>query len=389
MRQILILAILALSSHISFSQTADSSAVVLRGKIVQPNSDSLELTDDRNQIISVIHLNAQNEFYQSVEIEGGYYQLSDGTEYLKLYLKPGFNLKIFLHTAKFDETLRFDGNGADCNNFLIKKLLLSEEIGIREIPAYHYYMVENEFVAYQDSVRQAKIDLLNAYESLDPDFRHLETHNINFEYAYRLEQYPYGYRMLRKDSSFQLSKNFPDPYQYMILDDKKLYVLESFWRLADAYVRMDMEKEMNKPKGYRGLDKIEIYYNYDLKLGSMAAKEWAMNYELDDSVKVEALAEYMKIVKNEKFKKELKDLYEYFSDTEEDEIFTAEELMLEVDAFEDFDKKQAEPAVPFALKDANSKPYALSTFKGKYLYINIWSYLSPVSMLASHEMEAV
>jgi hypothetical protein len=175
----------------------------------------------------------------------------------------------------------------------------------------------------------------------------------------------------------------------MILDDKKLYVLESFWRLADAYVRMDMEKEMNKPKGYRGLDKIEIYYNYDLKLGSMAAKEWAMNYELDDSVKVEALAEYMKIVKNEKFKKELKDLYEYFSDTEEDEIFTAEELMLEVDAFEDFDKKQAEPAVPFALKDANSKPYALSTFKGKYLYINIWSYLYPVSMLASHEMEAL
>ena len=106
--------------------TSKKDYVLLEGEINNPNSDSLLI---RNQNLSkVFHLDENNRFSDTLKVEPGIYMLYDGKETASIFLKNGYELELTIDTEAFDETISFEGNGAEQSNFLAKKGSLEEEL---------------------------------------------------------------------------------------------------------------------------------------------------------------------------------------------------------------------------------------------------------------------
>ena len=100
--------------------------VTLSGKITNPISDSLVVIKD--DIIKSIKVNEDGTFLDTLRVETRNYKLFDGQEQASIYLKNGYNLRVTLDANVFDETIKFEGVGAEANNYLAKKMLLQERL---------------------------------------------------------------------------------------------------------------------------------------------------------------------------------------------------------------------------------------------------------------------
>ncbi|MDC9722521.1 MAG: TlpA disulfide reductase family protein [Urechidicola sp.] len=100
--------------------------VTLSGKITDKSSDSVVV---RTRTFSrTIAVNEDGTFSDTLKVEAGFYNFYDGNESTNIYLKNGYDLTITLDTKEFDESIAFTGNGAESNNFLAKKALISEKL---------------------------------------------------------------------------------------------------------------------------------------------------------------------------------------------------------------------------------------------------------------------
>ncbi|MFS4455664.1 TlpA family protein disulfide reductase [Maribacter sp. 2304DJ31-5] len=101
--------------------------VSLSGVITNKKSDSLTLVN-RAGIIKNFQLKEDGSFSDTLKIEQGKYALFHGNERTSIYLKNGYDLKLFLDTKEFDETITYEGKGAETNNYLVQTALLQEKI---------------------------------------------------------------------------------------------------------------------------------------------------------------------------------------------------------------------------------------------------------------------
>jgi len=98
----------------------------LSGKITDKSSDSVVV---RTRTFSrTIAVNEDGTFSDTLKVESGFFNFYDGNESADIYLKNGYDLNITLDTKEFDESIAFTGNGAESNNFLAKKALISEKL---------------------------------------------------------------------------------------------------------------------------------------------------------------------------------------------------------------------------------------------------------------------
>ncbi|MCB4797750.1 TlpA family protein disulfide reductase [Neotamlana laminarinivorans] len=99
--------------------------VTLSGKITNKNSDSLLV---RSRTYSkTIQVNENGTFTDTLKVEPGVYNFFDGVESTSIFLKNGFDLDITLDTKEFDESITFEGSGAEHSSFLAKHNLMVEE----------------------------------------------------------------------------------------------------------------------------------------------------------------------------------------------------------------------------------------------------------------------
>ena len=107
-------------------EEAPKDYVTFSGKITNQNSDSLLI---RSRTVSkVIKVKADGTFSDTLKVEPGVFLVYDGAEQARVYLKNGYDLTMKLDTQSFDETINFEGEGAQASNYLAKKALLMEEI---------------------------------------------------------------------------------------------------------------------------------------------------------------------------------------------------------------------------------------------------------------------
>ncbi|GAA4234621.1 TlpA disulfide reductase family protein [Postechiella marina] len=110
----------------SCKQEANKDFVTFSGTISNPNSDSLIIA--QRGIIKTIKVDANGSFSDTLSVEPGNYIFFDGKERASLFLKNGYDLNLSLDTKMFDETLKYEGKGAEPNNYLVKKAILQEKI---------------------------------------------------------------------------------------------------------------------------------------------------------------------------------------------------------------------------------------------------------------------
>ncbi|WP_147677601.1 TlpA family protein disulfide reductase [Algibacter pacificus] len=163
----------ALLVFTSCKQETSKNFVTFSGTITNKNSDSLVV---RNRKLSkVIKVNPDGTFSDTLKVEPGVFLLYDGAEQARLYLKNGFDINMNLDTKAFDETIDFDGKGAEASNYLAKKALLLEEVF--DIDA----MFKLDETAFNDKLKASSRifkDLLKNTKGLEPSFITSEENDV-------------------------------------------------------------------------------------------------------------------------------------------------------------------------------------------------------------------
>lgn len=100
--------------------------VTFSGQIINKNSDSLLV---RSQTYSkTIAVEDDGSFKDTLKLETGVYNLFDGKESTRIFLKNGFEIELTLDTNEFDETITYNGTGSEHSNFLAKNALMTEQL---------------------------------------------------------------------------------------------------------------------------------------------------------------------------------------------------------------------------------------------------------------------
>ncbi|MEZ4876275.1 MAG: TlpA disulfide reductase family protein [Flavobacterium sp.] len=100
--------------------------MTFQANVTNKNGDVLFIKNGRT-IVKEIKADEKGEFKATFPIKEGLYQLFDGAEYAQLFLKPGYDLKMTLDGAKFDETIKFTGKGSNENNFIAAQTLAEQK----------------------------------------------------------------------------------------------------------------------------------------------------------------------------------------------------------------------------------------------------------------------
>ncbi len=139
--------------------------VTLSGKITNALGKEIKIINNQNKIVKTITVNDDGTFKDTLKVEKGVYNMSDGSEYAALYLENDFDITIALDTKEFDETLTFTGNGSNGSSYLAKKMLLQEETftNINDL----YALGKPEFLNSLNEKKATFIKLKDQYKGLD------------------------------------------------------------------------------------------------------------------------------------------------------------------------------------------------------------------------------
>ncbi len=101
--------------------------VSLSGKIINKNSDSLIVYQGRD-ISKTIKVNEDGTFSDTLKVTPGVYSIFDGKDGAPVYLKNDLNIKIFVDTENYNESLVFSGKGHENSTFLADKMKLESSL---------------------------------------------------------------------------------------------------------------------------------------------------------------------------------------------------------------------------------------------------------------------
>lgn len=102
--------------------------VTFSGKIENKNSDSLFVYQGRG-FSKTINVNEDGTFTDTLKVTTGMYSIYDGNKSSSLYLKNNYELYMTLdNTKEFDKSIKFSGNGAESNNYLVEKTIMVKNL---------------------------------------------------------------------------------------------------------------------------------------------------------------------------------------------------------------------------------------------------------------------
>jgi len=195
----------------------ENQNVVLKGQIKNAPVQQIILDNVQNKPVDTIFMDKQGNFADTLKLPEAYYKLNVGQQYTWLYLKPGFNLTVNTDYKDFDNQLVYEGEGAEVNNYLAKKMLL--DIALEPKTNYQYYgqLDEQKFLKLLDSVDMLHNNLLKNIGN--SNFKRLELLTNSFEKSNLLNLYPRVRSYMIHNQDFKVSKSFPNPYKNIDIND--------------------------------------------------------------------------------------------------------------------------------------------------------------------------
>lgn len=324
--------------------------VVLSGIIKGDNIDSLKIYDKDYKDIQTIYLSKELTFNDTLFIPKGYYYIGDfKTSRKSLFLKPSYNLKATIVTNDEDFSIAFEGIGSEENNYLQEKE--KNNITIKKAINYKYYMSLNEkdFLNLSDSINIEKTNFFNSYTKLDNEFKYYESFSLKFENSQFVDSYSRWKGEFIGDKNFRVSKDFPNPFLNYDISNDSLLIHPSY--LGSIFLTLN-----NKHKIIYRFQEINLEYlqNIDRDINSQIIKDELVYKFVKAGIEQTkdldiVYTKFMSIVKNEKYRDEIKNKY----------------INL---------KKMSKGIVSplFELYDINNRLVTLESLKGKLVYIDIW-----------------
>jgi thiol-disulfide isomerase/thioredoxin len=328
---------------------------LLSVKIENPTGDSLFIASlSTGEVLEAIFLDNGELAKDTIILPIGYYRIGDGTETSICFLKPNYDLNLTLNTAEFDESIKYSGLGSYENNYLAEKYLLEE--GFAGVNYYGYYanLEEEDFLFLEDSLYNLNNDLFNKHKpNFDEDFSKIEFSYLKTDYLIKLANYESMRRFFTNNDEFRVSSKFPNPFTEINMEDEMLLIVPQYVHYINLYLQDAASNKLNK-------NDTLTYYNtliglMDSELKNKKVKEkiaydfgkYSLSYVEDPSSCYDQL---MKMISNPEYIKEIDELYAKLKRIEKGAI-----------------------SPTFELYDIDSNLVKLEDFKGKFVYIDIWS----------------
>lgn len=169
MKKILALFVLALIT-VSCKEEAPKDYATLTGTIKNVGEDNILRLFNRAGYKKEITINDDGTFSDTLKLEEGRYNFRLGNQYGSIFLKNDHTSAFTLDNNDFDNTLKFTGDAADKNNFMIANVLLQQK-----------YLTDEIFDADVATFDKAFADLKIAYEELKTNTKTLDTAFTNID----------------------------------------------------------------------------------------------------------------------------------------------------------------------------------------------------------------
>lgn len=285
-----------------------------------------------------------------------YSKLYLGRKNITLYLNNNSKLLITTSKSDFGKITKFTGEGFKENQLLNDKMSLSNDL--KYLPGI-FKLNPQEFIAKSDSIKQLFLNLSDTYSKNNKiDSTFLSTYNVDVKYEQLLF--------------------------YTIYNRYHKHYTKEEASLSD--------KDKEKVKSARvDIDKYAISDKYIEFMSSILKNEHTNEIILSDEADDFDLPKYLKWInselnstnlKNSLFYNEVKYSITYANETERDEIYsTFSELNTDTiykknidEVYKSFEKlRKGKPAPKWSYANIDDKEYSLDSFKGKFVYIDVWA----------------
>ncbi|MEM6718095.1 MAG: TlpA disulfide reductase family protein [Bacteroidota bacterium] len=334
-----LLVLLAGLAVISCANEPKIDYTLVSGKIENKKGD--EVVIYANGTMKKIALNEDGSFADTLRI-AGYYKFAHDRNATNIFLAPAKELKITTDSNHFMDSLRYDGEGAAVNNYLMTKTLRNKKHDATAI-------FSKEEVAFVEKMKEIRDDAkkhLKEFKGLDEAFVTLEQKNLQFSHLLNLSRYPNFYVNYFKHPDYVPSEEFNA-------------------RFKD--VDYDNEEDYKKYQSYRDL--VQGHYNE----------------KVDPEKDVKAAIETVKSIKSESIKQELIEGLAYYvspSFKESDYLYNElSALITDEEMKEELTEKYNTMQNLVAGKDSPTFDYenhkggntTLADLQGKYVYIDVWA----------------
>lgn len=218
---------------VSCSSSNKKTTTYFGGKIINPKS-SYVLLYSQEKLVDSLLLDANDRFIGTYsDLKEGLYYFVHGRENQYVYIQPNDSISVRLNTWDFDESIVFDGNGAEKNNILIDFFLESEKER-RNYSLYSFYSLDPmEFKSKLDSVmakKQQKIDLFKkSTTNLSDKYLHILDVFVKYPIYNRFEYYTESNRKRNKRKDYiTVDSSFYDYRKLIDINNKSLMYIKSY-----------------------------------------------------------------------------------------------------------------------------------------------------------------
>ncbi len=343
------------------------NAVTVYGKIANPTVKKVFIGSYNNLInyelvyLDSAELNSNGNFSMTFSCDHPIHALFyHGNEYTKLFIVPGDSLQMTLDAKQFDETLHYQGKGEFINNYLANKMrVFSNPDDFNTL----YNRSEASFNRRNDSIRKVKQNFIDTYFSNSKNksstirkYVEEEESEILCEWATAKLEYPGIYSYL---NHLPYNLETPDSYfdflKTVIIQDSKSVITEAYVQFIEQYIYDLVDKKIKKDTTLNRFvlkaEMIEQHFSGEVREFLLAKWSYDCFARLNDLDNGKAIYEkYKKLSRSKKY-----------LDLLDKAMVKASRLVVN------------KPAPDFTLLDMQGKKVSLSDFKGKVVYLDIWS----------------
>jgi len=317
--------------------------------------------DPFNATTDTVKFDNNGIFTLNLNIETpNYYTISLGRSHMIVFIRPSDSLIFNAKINNIFNTVVYSGSAALYNNYLIN---MTKTSGSYQSKLFDVFSKDEVTVMKSvDSLRGVHADEIAAMQmnnsDIDPYFLKMEKARIIYEWALFHRIYPDYYAYLHKGEKANISPEFDTYLAETSLNDESLLDLPTYVKFIDAYLRTDFS-EFEKPEikeKYKSHVSFELSI-IDNEIKSKKIKSLLAYNTVDQQVKYDGIKDYdiywdsfVKLCNNDSF---INDITNKLKDWEY--------------------LKKGMPAKDFTFESIDGEKISLSSFKGKWVYIDIWA----------------
>ncbi len=361
MKKLLLLLPVIVFTFVFCGKTIQKDEAHISGKITNPKGEVVIIYN--YEISDTTEIDSLGEFNMLIKIsEADYITFKHGKESTVLFLTPGDDIKISLNAEEFDETIKYEGVGADANNFLAEKYMAKELAGFSD---YEIYKLDSkEFIEKLNSEQRILIDKLNSIitknKDLSPKFIKLENANLLYDWAIAKKNYPQYFSYFHASEEFEELDDDSDYESAINLNDSTLLESSLYTQyLTIATSSMVSDKlEMDSTLSEITNSNLVVTFNVIAKnFTDIKIKDHLYFTMLNDHLKYSGANDLDAIIEdfntnctNSSYKEIIKEEYGKWK------VLT-----------------KGNKAPVFKYMDIDSNMVSLSDFLGKLVYIDVWA----------------